>query len=171
MRDWIDVATLVKTKNLKGRFVVKSTAGLPFLLEPGDEVAFVPPQIDAPRRACVAEVRLLDEATAEVLFCEVDASCSQALVGCHCLMKRIEVDEGLLEETTASWAGMKVVDEALGEIGFVGEIIDNPSQSLLEVATPEGKTVLVPVVDEIVRDIDFEADTVQVKLPTGLIDL
>ena len=40
MRAWADVAVLAKTKNLKGRFVVRAAAGLPFLLEEGDEVAF-----------------------------------------------------------------------------------------------------------------------------------
>ena len=38
MRAWMDVAVLAKTRNTKGRLVVRATAGLPFLLEEGDEV-------------------------------------------------------------------------------------------------------------------------------------
>ena len=42
---------------------------------------------------------------------------------------------------------------------------------LLEVQRPDGNTVLVPVVDEIVRDVDAEAGAVSVALPNGLLEL
>ena len=53
MRAWTDVAVLARTKNLQGGFVAQSAAGLPFLLSEGLEAAFVPPVLDAPRRAQV----------------------------------------------------------------------------------------------------------------------
>ena len=171
MHAWVDVAVLAKTRNLNGRFVARGAAGLPFLLEPGDEVAFVPPQLDAPRRAIVAEVKPLDDRTAEVAFEGVDGGIAGVLVGCHCLVPRDSFDAAVLDEAPGLWEGWKVIDEAHGEIGVVAGLIENPAQCLLEVQRPDGNTMLVPVVDEIVRDVDAEAGAVSVALPNGLLEL
>ena len=177
MREWMDVAVLTKTRNLKGGLVVQGATGLPFLLSEGDEVAFVPPQTDLPRRACVQWVRKIDELSAEVGFESVDADTARGLVGCHCLIRRDELDVTAFEEEPALWNGWSVVDAKAGFVGRVADVIDNPGQMLLEVerctesdTTGQGR-VLVPVVDEIVLDVDLEACKVQVDLPNGLLDL
>ena len=171
MRAWADVAVLSKSKNSRGRFVVRSTAGLPFLLERGDEVAFVPPQTDLPRRAIVGDVRMLDETSADIQFegMEQLGDC-EGLVGCHCLIKRDLIGEEALQEASAIWEGWTVVDED-GVVGVIVDVIDNPAQKLLEVERQGGATVLIPAVDEIVLDVDVESRRVQVDLPNGLLDL
>ncbi|HAM14604.1 MAG TPA: 16S rRNA processing protein RimM [Eggerthellaceae bacterium] len=171
MREWIDVATLAKPKNLDGRLVVRSTAGLPFLLCEGDEVAFVPPRTDLPRRAVVESVRETGDRTAEVLFRGVGGPEAHGLAGCHCLIRRSLLDEQLFETEPALWDGWAVRDERAGEIGTVSGLVDNGAQALLEVARPDGSTLLVPVVDEIVSTADPEARIVLVSLPNGLLDL
>ena len=171
MRDWIDVAVLAKTRNLNGRFVVRATAGLPFLLAEGDTVAFVPPQLDVPRQAVVEDVRLVDKVTAEVSFEGIGAIEAGALVGSHCLVKRSELDEGMHGHFSCSWEGWTVVDDSLGKVGVVSEIIEYPGQMLLEVLRPDGNAVLVPIVDEIVLSVDPDAGLVNASLPTGLLDV
>ncbi len=172
MRAWMDVAVLAKTRNAKGRLVVKSTAGLPFLLEEGDEVAFVPPRTDVVRRAVVQAVHPVDDRLADVEFEGVDGDTARALVGCHCLIRRSSIDESQLREEPAFWNGWHVVDDAAGPIGEVVDVIDNPGQMLLRVKRPDGLgEVLVPVVDEIVRDVDAVSQTISVALPNGLLDL
>ena len=171
MHAWADVAVLAKTRNLNARFVARAAAGLPFLLEAGDEVAFVPPQTDAPRSAVVLEVRPIDERTADVAFEGVNGQTASELVGSHCLIKRATIDESVFEEAPAMWENWAVIDMAAGEIGVVAGLIDNPGQALLEVERPDGSTVLVPVVDDIVREVDVESATVHVDLPQGLLDL
>lgn len=172
MRAWMDVAVLAKTRNAKGRLVVKSTAGLPFLLEEGDEVAFVPPRTDVVRRAVVQAVYPVDDRLADVEFEGVDGDTARALVGCHCLIRRSSIDESQLREEPAFWNGWHVVDDAAGPIGEVVDVIDNPGQMLLRVKRPDGLgDVLVPVVDEIVRDVDAVSQTISVALPNGLLDL
>ena len=156
MRTWVDVAVLVKTKNLSGRFVAKSAAGLLPLLEPGVEVAFVPPKLDVPRRAVVSAVYGADGTGCEIEFDGIDSSdVAGELVGMHCLVRRDALDESVLEKPSALWDGWQVVDDELGIVGEVAEIIDNPGQSLLEVRRAAG-TVLIPLVDEIVYDVDAE---------------
>ena len=171
MHAWADVAVLAKTKNLDGRFAVRATAGLPFLLEEGDEVAFVPPQLDVPRRATVADVRMIDGYSAEVAFDGIGGDEAGMLVGCHCLIPRDSIDDSVFREAPGMWEDWTVVDAAVGEVGQVVGFVDNPGQALLEVQRPDGSTALVPVVDEIVREVDVEAGMVHVALPQGLLDL
>ena len=171
MRTWVDVATLVKTKNLDGRFVVKSTAGLPFLLEEGVQVSFVPPQLDAPRSAVVASVRDFDEHTAEVVFEGVDGEAAGLLVGSHCLVERANIDDVVFVTSPGAWEGWTVVDAVVGEIGPVLGIVERPGQDLLEIGRQEAPSVLVPLVDELVLGIDVHSKTIRVELPKGLLDL
>ena len=171
MRTWVDVATLVKTKSLDGRFVVKSTAGLPFLLEGGMEVSFVPPQLDVPRSAVVESVRELDGRSAEVVFEGVDGEAARVLVGSHCLVERGCIDDAVFEASPGAWEGWSVIDADAGEIGPVLGIIENPGQDLLEVARTGAPSVLVPLVGEFVLEVDVDAKSVHVELPKGLLDL
>ena len=103
MRAWTDVAVLARTKNLQGGFVAQSAAGLPFLLSEGLEVAFVPPVSDAPRRARVTTVSAIDDRTAVVAFDAVEGiDAAEALVGCHCLVRRADLPEGALDVVPAA---------------------------------------------------------------------
>lgn len=171
MHAWADVAHLVKTKNLDGRFVVHATAGLPLLLEEGDEVAFVPPQLDTPRKAVVQDIRFIDEYSAEILFDCIDGNAAHALVGAHCLIPRDCIDDSVFEEAPGMWDGWTVADAALGTIGHVAGLVDNPAQALLQVERPDGSLALVPVVDDIVCSVDVDKRIVHVELPVGLLDL
>lgn len=171
MQTWVNVAHLAKTRNLNGRFVARPAAGLPLLLEVGDEVAFVPPQLDAPRRAVVSDVRDIDGHTAEIAFEGIGPEEAGILVGCHCLIPRDVIDDSVFEDAPGMWEGWTVVDATAGPVGSVAGFIDNPGQALLEVLRPDDSTVLVPVVDEIVRDVDVEGGIVHVDLPAGLLEL
>ena len=171
MLEWADIAVLAKAKNLQGGFVVRSTASLPFLLEEGMEVAFVPPVLDVPRRA---KVRAIEEQGGEfVVFFEgvEDRSASEALAGCHCLVRRADLPEDALAAGSHGLIGWTVRDEAAGFSGTVSDVIDNPGQALLEIADDDGGTVLVPLVDEFVLAIDEEARFIELNAPAGLFDL
>lgn len=74
MRTWANVAELSKTKTLTGGLVARCAPGLPFLLEEGMEVAFVPPRHDAPRRARVLSVQDAGRDAFLVTFEGVDLS-------------------------------------------------------------------------------------------------
>ena len=171
MRTWVDVAVLAKSRNLDGRFVARAAAGLPFLLEEGDSVALVPPKLDVPRTVTVSRVVLLDDERAEVSFEEVrDAEIASELVGMHCLIKRDLIDTESLEEAPALWEGWPVLDASLGEIGTLAGVVENTAQTLLEVDR-NGSIVLIPLVDEIVTEIDVDGEQIHVNLPKGLLEL
>lgn len=174
MRAWIDVAELAHIKNLNGGLVARCAAGLPFLLREGMELALVPPVLDAPRNVTVESVQMRTDYEALVFFEEVrDADTAEALVGCHCLAKRSEVESDLEEESSdlPSWEGWKVFDAAEGYVGVVSSIDDRPYQPLLVVEREGRGEALIPLVEEFLVSVDEEARRIDMKLASGLLDL
>lgn len=63
-----------------------------------------------------------------------------------------------------------VVDEEKGELGKVQEIIEYPTQSLIQIIK-DGKEILVPIHDDIIKDVNREERKIFIKAPNGLIDM
>ena len=63
-----------------------------------------------------------------------------------------------------------VVDEEKGELGKVCEIIEYPTQSLIQVIKDE-KEILIPIHDDIIKSVDREGKKIFIKAPIGLIDM
>ena len=81
-----------------------------------------------------------------------------------------ELPEG--EHYVRDLIGCRIVDIAKGgaEIGVLEDVIQNTAQSILDVRTPDGKNVLIPAVDAILRSIDEETGVIEVELIPGFID-
>lgn len=174
MRTWIDIAELAHTKNLNGGLVARSAAGLPFLLREGMSVALVPPVLDAPRNVTVESLQMRGDFEAFVFFEEVaDADTAEALVGCHCLVRRDEAGLGEFEDVSdlPSWEGWQVFDAREGFVGTVSGIDERPHQPLLVVAREGRADALVPLVDDFLVGIDEEARRIDMRLAPGLLDL
>ena len=62
-----------------------------------------------------------------------------------------------------------VVDEVVGQVGEVVDVVDNGAQQLVVVDGAFGE-VLIPFVDAIVLSIDDERKTVATRMPSGLLD-
>lgn len=174
MQAWVDVALLTKTKTRIGGFVVQCTTGLSFFLEPGMELFFVPPRIDCPRSARIVEVENVRDMTATVTFDSFENMQQMLdLVGSHCLLDERLLTPEVLDAAGIRFVGMAVVDEALGKLGTVVDIIANPGQNLLIVDCPSyGKSdVMIPCVDEFIVDVDEEEGVIRTSIPAGLLKL
>ena len=81
-----------------------------------------------------------------------------------------ELPEG--EHYVRDLIGCRVVDIADNnrEVGVLKDVIQNTAQSILEVETAEGKSVLIPAVDAFLRGIDEEAGVIEVELIPGFLD-
>lgn len=82
-----------------------------------------------------------------------------------------ELPEG--EHYVRNLIGCRVVDIADGgrkEIGVLQDVIQNTAQSVLDVRTGEGKSVLIPAVDAFLRKIDEEAGLIEVELIPGFLE-
>jgi 16S rRNA processing protein RimM len=66
--------------------------------------------------------------------------------------------------------GYAVVDANHGETGTVRAVLEMPQQSLLSIDF-NGKEILIPIVDEIVKKIDRRNKVIHIDAPEGLIDL
>lgn len=173
MRRWVDIATLVKPHNQKGAFLVRAAEGLPFLLELGMEVQLVPPVLDAPRSVTVSSVSMKNESDAYVTFAEVtDGSTAHALSGCHCLaLRELFNPEELRVAEAYRWDGWDVYDPKRGTLGEVRDVLTDRVQPLLEVERTGGETLLIPLVDEFIVNVDEENRRIEVSLIDGMLDL
>ena len=66
--------------------------------------------------------------------------------------------------------GYLVVDEEKGEIGNVNEIIEYPTQSIIQIIN-DGKEILIPIHDDILKDVNRDEKKIYIKAPNGLIDM
>ena len=80
-----------------------------------------------------------------------------------------ELQEG--EHYVRDLLGYRVTDLASGrDVGVLQDVIQNTAQDIFDVRTPEGKSVLIPVVDAFLRRIDDENEVIEVELSPGFID-
>ena len=66
--------------------------------------------------------------------------------------------------------GYTLQDEEHGFIGTITGVNDVATQALIE-AEKDGKHLLIPISDEIIRKVDREESVIHVRTPEGLIDL
>jgi 16S rRNA processing protein RimM len=66
--------------------------------------------------------------------------------------------------------GFKVEDLNYGVVGTITGVNDSTAQALFEIEK-DGKEILVPIIDQIVKKVDRENKTVHVSTPEGLVDL
>ncbi len=66
--------------------------------------------------------------------------------------------------------GFRVVDSQYGDIGTLQSIIEYPAQPLFQI-DKEGKEILIPIIDPVIKLVDRENRTLHIDAPNGLIDL
>ena len=64
----------------------------------------------------------------------------------------------------------QVVDEDGKEIGTLVEVLATGANDVYVVKTPQGKEILMPVIDECILDIDFDNKVVTARIMPGLLD-
>lgn len=67
--------------------------------------------------------------------------------------------------------GFQVEDQSGTALGTVLDVLDNPGQDLLKVEHSSGKEILLPLVDELLLDLNRSTKTLHIQLPEGLLDL
>lgn len=66
--------------------------------------------------------------------------------------------------------GFMLVDEQVGELAPITEILDYPQQALFSIKY-KNREVLIPVNNEIIKEVDRAQKTIRIKLPEGLLDV
>lgn len=80
-----------------------------------------------------------------------------------------ELEEGVFY--VRDLIGMRVVCEDGTPVGDVEDVIQNSAQDIFDVRTEEGRQVLIPKVDQFVKNIDGKERVITVRPIEGLLDL
>lgn len=185
MLGWLDIATLVDTKNLDGSFMVNCNQKLPCLLHENLHLVLVPPVVDMPREVEIISIAKNNDFSATVKFAEIlNIQDAQRLVGCHCLIQKNDVYEAIDFASSCNRIfimGMPfVVDELIdwhvidvyaGNIGRIVKIIANPAHYLLIVKMDDSSQVIIPLAEDFIVSVDDEATTLTMQLPKGILEI
>ena len=101
-----------------------------------------------------------------------DRNAAESIRGMEVCIEAEDLDklpEG--EHYVRNLVGCTVKDTASGrEVGILKDVIQNTAQSVLEVETEDGKTVLIPAVDAFMRNIDEKGRLIEVELIPGFLE-
>ena len=66
--------------------------------------------------------------------------------------------------------GYEVIDSNYGPIGLIEKVNDKPTQSIFVIKYKE-RQILIPINEEIIKEIDRKNKSIYISAPNGLIDL
>ncbi len=81
-----------------------------------------------------------------------------------------ELLEGIKEETPVLWIGYNIVDKNVGSIGAIEDVFQTGAQWLAKVDY-QGKEVLIPLIDQMILDVNKRNKFIRMELPDGLLEL
>lgn len=88
--------------------------------------------------------------------------------------KQVYVQEDILSghvnDSPLLWIGFNLVDREKGGMGVIEDVFQTGKQWLAKL-TIEGKEVLIPLVDDILIEVNVRNKYVRVDLPEGLVDV
>lgn len=119
----------------------------------------------------IEELQISGANKAIVTFEELKADETTALVG-HELYLPLDV----LPQLTGNQfyfhevAGFSVIDETYGPIGRLETVLEYPAQPLFQIMNGDVE-ILVPVIDQVIKQVDRENKILRIDAPNGLIDL
>ncbi len=66
--------------------------------------------------------------------------------------------------------GFTVEDINFGNVGIITGVNDSTAQALFEIDR-DGKEILIPLIDDFIKNVDKEKKTIQLEVPKGLIEI
>jgi len=164
---FVPVARVVKSHGLHGEVAVKSLVDLPLHFLEGLTVFVVPPTASV-RESVVSGVRPGPKGPLLELRGIDDIGTARSLSGTTLLVRSEDLPEEF-EDADLDAIGLEVIDGERGSLGMVTDVIVTGANDVWVIEGPLGQ-VLLPVIDDVVREIDEDARTATVTLLPGLID-
>jgi 16S rRNA processing protein RimM len=126
---------------------------------------------DSPQATLVESLRLHQNAALLKLAGVTTRSDAEALRGTRVAIKVRELPKlAPGEYYSHDLVGLRVVDETGRELGEVAEVLATGSNDVYVVKSAEGKELLLPAIESVIRKIDLEAQQMSVVIPAGLSD-
>lgn len=162
---FVPLGRVARTHGLNGEVSVVMTANLPVTRLDGLEVWFVPP----PSSVRTARVESVRPGPKGPLFTFAGISGrddAEALRGTTILARAEDVPE---VEVEFDPVGMTVLDEERGDLGEIVDVIVTGANDVWVVDGALGR-ILIPVIDDVVDEVDEESRLARVRLLPGLLD-
>ena len=121
----------------------------------------------------IEEYRFKNDSAALVKFQDIDTvEQTRQIVGSTVYFEKKYVTETDRDEVSLNYfIGFTLIDSEAGKVGTIVDIDDNTDNWLFVVERSDGKESLIPAHDEFITDIDHTNKTIEMNLPTGLLDL
>lgn len=162
---FVEIGRVARTHGLVGEVSVVMTVDLPESCLIGLEVWFVPPPAQV-RSARIVAVRPGPKGPLFSFRGVAEIGTAETLRGCTVLARSSDLPEA---EEEFDPVGFRVLDATRGEIGEVVDVIVTGANDVWVVDGPFGQ-VLVPDIEDVVRETDEDAGIVRVTLLPGLIE-
>lgn len=165
---FVPVGRVVKVHGLKGEVSVALSAGPPFSVPENLAVWVVPPP-SGPMRCIVESVRQGPKGPLFKLSGIDDRADAEILRGRSLIAHANDLPEGWSDRPPSD-VGLRVRDVERGEIGTVVDVIVTGANDVWVTESDRYGEVLIPVIDDVVLEIDDETGTASIRLLPGLID-
>ncbi|MBW7473324.1 ribosome maturation factor RimM [Paenibacillus oenotherae] len=169
--EWLTVGKIVNTHGIRGEIKVVSQTDFPeerfaqgnkLVIENPETAQRIPVVVNGARlhkNMYIVKIKDLDDINIAEKYKGWNLKVSKDDLG--------ELDEG--EYYHYEIIGCKVFTEEGEELGAITEILVPGANDVWVIQQPKGKQLLVPVIDEVVLDVDVEAKKVIVRLMEGLV--
>lgn len=165
---FIPLARIIKAHGLKGEVSVSMLTSLPFDIPVGLRIWLVPPPASI-RQATVESVRPGPKGPLVKLSGVESIDDAARLAGSSIIASADDVSLQHAEEAF-DLIGCSVVDAERGLLGTVTDVIVTGANDVLVVDGERYGQVLIPDIEQVVRDVDQRTGTVSVELLPGLIE-
>lgn len=163
--DYKNIARVAKAYGKRGEVVAVPADGLPPLVRAGMRVAIVPPALKGDRFHDVERVSTEDAGQLLVLSGIDDRGAAEKLVGRYVLALRADLPAHVELHDAGSLVGRTVVDDALGDLGTITEVMTGPANDVWVVVGPRGEALL-PVIPTVVSEVPDDGP-IAVVVPAG----
>jgi 16S rRNA processing protein RimM len=165
----IILGKITKVHGFEGAVTVKTEINLseniphgePVFIEiDGRPVPFFVEDTDSPRPGII-NIKFDDYNSSEMV---------KEFVGCNVLLSGLTATDNI-DEDLSELPGFTVLSVEGDIIGIISKIIPNPGQLLLEITSPKGKTLLIPLHEDLISDINNDRKTITMVIPEGLTEI
>lgn len=171
-RELVAIAEVARSHGVRGEVRLKVYNPETQLIAKGRKVVLRPASAkdasaDSPRK--ILGVREVPQALLVLLEGVTDRDQADALRGTMLLVPRDELpalEEGEFYKVDLEGARAELTDGTL--VGTVLRVVSYPSCEVLVVSTADGKTIELPLVDDVVESVDAPARLVRLKTAEGL---
>lgn len=162
------IGRIIKTHGVKGEVSFAPADGLPLSCLEGLTVWIVPPAEKA-ESSVITSLRPGPKGPLIGLDGYETLEQASILTGKSLVASATELPAGSFK-TPYDPVGVRVTDEKRGDLGTIAEVIVTGANDVWVVTGGPYGEVLIPVIDEVVLQLDHETDSARVRLLPGLIE-